>query len=71
MTREELISQYEAELDRMTEEQKDAVMFSCECGEHELSYRSLVKAMKDPNNQDGQAFIQTALSLHEANSQHD
>jgi len=62
-TREQVIAKYETDLGNMTEEQRDQPMFECACGEHILSPRSILEAMKDPNNQDGQEFLITAMEL--------
>lgn len=61
VTREEVIAEYEAELLRIPEDQRDQPIFNCQCGEHILSFRQILEAMKDPSNKDGQAFLAVAL----------
>jgi hypothetical protein len=62
-TREDVIAEYQAALDALPDENKDKVIFGCACGEHELSPRSALEAMKDPNNEDGQELIALAIQL--------
>ena len=64
-TREDIIKEYEEQLERMPEEKRDEVFVSCACGEHTFSPRQVLEAMKDTNNEDGKELIKMALELDE------
>jgi hypothetical protein len=62
-TKEDIIKKLEADLERMTEEERNKIFVACACGEHQFSMQSMLDAMKDPNNEDGQELLATTIRL--------
>lgn len=64
-TRTECIASLQAQLERMPEKEKDRVFVSCACGQHRMSPRQLVEAVKDVTSHDGTAYYESWAHLEE------
>jgi hypothetical protein len=65
-TREEIIAKYESHFASMTDEERDEIIATCACEKnHEYSARTMLAAMKDPDNEEGQTFLNAAMQLAE------
>lgn len=65
-TREEVIAKYEAHFNSMSDEERDEIVATCACeAGHEYSSRTMLAAMKDPDNEEGQTFLNAAIQLAE------